>query len=177
MIILLAIPVFIPISLGIKLSSKGSVLFKQPREGLKRTPFICYKFRTLKTNANNEFTPFSVIPKQNITKFGRLLRITGLDELPQLFNVLKGDMSLIGPRPLIKEENDYFEKIIPDYNKRFEIRPGLTGLAQVSGFKGPITSIEFMTGRINADKRYIQEQSLLKDLHILFATVREIFHS
>lgn len=169
--LILLVPVLIPIALLVKLTSRGPVFFKQRRIGMDRKEFICYKFRTMKRERCQQEMHFPVYNPNDITKLGKFLRQTGLDELPQLINVIKGDMSIIGPRPLMSKQDDYFREVLPDYVKRYAIRPGITGLAQVSGFRGPVTSQEFMAERLKKDLYYIANRSPKLDTVILFKSV------
>lgn len=138
----------------------GSVLFKQKRIGLNNKPFTIYKFRTMK-----EKDASNVLDFQRITSLGRILRVTRIDELPQLFNILNGDMSFIGPRPLIPEYLPFYTE---DEIKRHDVRPGLSGLSQVSG------SYPKWEDQFNNDILYVDNMSFLLDLRILFKTARKI---
>ena len=165
--ILVLLPVFVVIILAIKLSSKGAVIFRQERAGKGGRPFVFYKFRTMKVDAD----PFGASPKSGedprLTKIGKLLREYSLDELPQLFNVLKGDMSIVGPRPLyvsqMSEWNDH-------QSKRLNVKPGLTGLAQISG-RGGLTKEE----KLELDVKYVESANLWRDVKIIAATVALVF--
>ena len=156
-------PMFIAIWITIKLSSKGPVIFKQQRAGKNGKPFVFYKFRTMKPGID----PFGPSPKSGqdprLTKAGKFLREYSLDELPQLFNVLKGDMSIVGPRPLYISQ-------IPEWNerqqKRLLVKPGLTGLAQIMG-RGELTREE----KLDFDVKYVETASLLTDIRIIFSTI------
>lgn len=160
-------PVLVLIWLIIKLSSKGPVVFKQQRAGKNGKPFVFYKFRTMKIDA----APFGPSPKSGadsrLTKVGRILREYSLDELPQFVNILKGDMSVVGPRPLYLSQ-------IPEWSeqqrKRLLVKPGLTGLAQVSG-RGEITREE----KLELDARYVDTAGLLTDVKIILATIACVF--
>jgi lipopolysaccharide/colanic/teichoic acid biosynthesis glycosyltransferase len=157
------LPVFVVIAIAIKLSSKGPVIFKQERAGKNGKPFVFYKFRTMKVNAD----PFGPSPKAaddlRLTKVGKLLREYSLDELPQLFNVLKGDMSIIGPRPLyVSQIAEWDEK----QKKRLLVKPGLTGLAQISG-RGELTREE----KLELDVKYVETAGFWLDLKIILATI------
>lgn len=106
-----------------------------------------------------------------VTRVGRFLRATSLDELPQILNVLRGDMSIVGPRPHAIKHDDDFRKLIPDYDKRFRVRPGITGLAQVRGHRGPTETVEVMAARIQSDLEYVAKVSVWTDIKILLKTV------
>lgn len=159
-------PVFLFAALGTKLTSKGPVIFKQERMGREKTTFNMYKFRSMRVNSEQD-TAWSTKEDGRKTKFGQLLRKTSIDELPQLFNVLKGDMSLVGPRPEIPFHVNHFKDEIPYYMARHQVRPGITGWAQVNGFRGD-TSI---TERIKHDLYYIYNWSFLFDIRVLIKTV------
>jgi len=166
-VVVFLLPVFVVLWVAIRLSSKGPAIFKQQRAGKDGKPFIFYKFRTMKTDAD----PFGASPKssddQRLTKIGKLLREYSLDELPQLFNILKGDMSLVGPRPLyIAQMAEWDER----QRKRLLVKPGLTGLAQISG-RGHLTREE----KLELDVKYVETASLALDMKIIMATVGEVF--
>lgn len=167
-LLLLAVfsPVLLSIALGVKLSSPGPILFKQPRVGRGKKNFTMYKFRSMRVNAA-ENTAWSTNKDPRKTAFGSFIRKFSLDELPQLLNVLKGDMSLIGPRPEIPFYVDRFKENIPLYMVKHQVRPGMTGWAQVNGYRGD-TSIE---KRIEYDVWYIENWSLGLDIKILCKTV------
>ncbi len=160
-------PVMLVIALMIKLTSPGPVIFKQERIGLHNKPFYMYKFRTMEVQSpNEEKKAWTVRGDRRVTPFGRFLRRTSLDELPQFFNILKGDMSLVGPRPERPLFVDKFKEEIPRYMVKHQVRPGLTGWAQVSGYRGD-TSIR---KRIDYDLYYIENWTLGFDIKILFMT-------
>ncbi|MBE6349142.1 MAG: sugar transferase [Spirochaetaceae bacterium] len=160
------------VALIIKLESSGPVFFKQNREGQKRKIFTIYKFRTM-TVDNNDFKPTGVSDNR-ITKFGNFMRKTRIDELPQIFNVLKGDMSLIGPRPERPELSIDLEKEIPFYTQRLIVKPGITGWDQVSGeYHSP--SVEDTYKKLQYDLYYIKNISLSLDISIFFKTIMTIF--
>ncbi len=160
-------PVLLLIVIAIKVSSKGPAVFKQQRAGKNGKPFVFYKFRTMTIDAD----PFGPSPKSGrdlrLTKVGRILREYSLDELPQLFNILKGDMSVVGPRPLYLSQ-------IPEWNerqkKRLLIKPGLTGLAQISG-RGELTREE----KLELDVKYVETASFSADVKIVLATIAHVF--
>ncbi|MFA6175793.1 MAG: sugar transferase [Phycisphaerae bacterium] len=162
-LIILLLPVYLIIIIMIRLNRDGKAIFKQTRAGKNGKPFTFYKFRTMKPNVN----PFGTSPKSGddprLTKIGIFLRKTSLDELPQLFNVLKGNMSLVGPRPLyveqIAEWND-------EQKKRLLVKPGLTGLAQING-RGELT----IEAKLAFDVEYVKKASFLFDLKIIFMTI------
>ncbi|MHC4635976.1 MAG: sugar transferase [Planctomycetota bacterium] len=164
---LILLLVFIFIWLIIRLTSNGAAIFRQERAGINGKPFIFYKFRTMKLDAD----PFGSSPKTSddprITKVGKFLREYSLDELPQLFNILKGDMSLVGPRPLyISQMAEWNDR----QKKRLEVKPGLTGLAQVSG-RGELTIEE----KLELDVVYVETHGFFIDLKIIAATIFHVF--
>ncbi len=164
-LILLTAPIMLVAAIGVKLSSPGPILFKQMRVGKLGKKFTMLKFRSMRLNnrANKEWTTDTDTRK---TRFGNFLRKTSIDELPQLFNVLSGSMSLVGPRPEIPVFVDHFKEIIPLYMVKHYVKPGLTGLAQIKGLRGD-TSVE---DRIHEDIAYIENWTLMLDLYIIFAT-------
>lgn len=164
--ILLLSPVMLVTAIGVKLSSPGPVLFKQDRIGLNKKPFKMLKFRSMRVNAAEQ-TGWSTDTDPRKTKFGSIIRKFSIDELPQLFNVLKGDMSLVGPRPEVPHYVRQFKEDVPLYLVRQQIRPGMTGWAQINGLRGD-TSIE---ERVKYDIWYIENWSLQLDIKILFRTV------
>ncbi|MGW8122603.1 exopolysaccharide biosynthesis polyprenyl glycosylphosphotransferase [Roseivirga echinicomitans] len=154
----------------IKLESRGPVLFKQLRHGKGNTPFYCYKFRTMVENNESDFT-WARRNDPRITKFGAFLRRTSLDEFPQFFNVLIGNMSIVGPRPHPISLNQAYESRIEKYAKRHAYKPGVTGLAQAMGFRGEITDYYQMNSRVRLDRFYLQNWSFVLDIKIIFLTV------
>lgn len=159
-ILVLLSPLMLIISLLIKLDSKGPVIFKQIRDGKNRKQFTLYKFRSM--TCNNDFYDEKV--EDDVTKVGRILRKTSLDELPQLINILKGEMSFVGPRPWIVDYSKYFTK---HQMRRLEVLPGITGLAQASGRNN--LSI---TERIDIDVEYVEDISLWLDIYIILKTIK-----
>jgi len=169
---LVAIILFSPVMLfcviGIKRSSPGPVIFKQERVGLHNRPFKMYKFRTMVVQKEeDEKTAWTVKNDPRVTKIGRFMRKHNLDELPQFFNILKGDMSLVGPRPERPFFVERFQEEIPRYMIKHQVRPGLTGWAQINGLRGD-TSIR---KRIEYDLYYIENWTYLLDIKILILTV------
>ncbi|MHC4083935.1 MAG: sugar transferase [Planctomycetota bacterium] len=165
--ILILSPVFAAIIIAIKVSSKGAAVFKQERAGKEGKPFTFYKFRTMKVDVD----PFGASPKSGddprLTRTGKLLREYSLDELPQLFNVLKGDMSIVGPRPLyVSQMAEWNER----QKKRLLVKPGLTGLAQISG-RGELTREE----KLELDVKYVETANLWLDLKIILKTFAHVF--
>jgi putative colanic acid biosynthesis UDP-glucose lipid carrier transferase len=161
------------LALLIKLESKGPVFFKQGRPGLDEEEFYCYKFRSMMINETTEKEASKNDPR--VTKIGRFLRKTSLDELPQFFNVVVGDMSVVGPRPHLWSQNRVYGNRVKKYMVRHYVKPGITGLAQVKGFRGEIETDEDMINRIKLDVFYIENWSFILDIKIIFQTVINIF--
>ncbi|MCR5663645.1 MAG: undecaprenyl-phosphate glucose phosphotransferase [Oscillospiraceae bacterium] len=166
LILLLFSPLMLFCAIGVKLSSPGPVIFRQERVGLNKKPFMMYKFRSMRVN-DEENTAWSGKTDDRRTRFGSFLRKYSLDEFPQFWNVLKGDMSLVGPRPELPFFVDRFKEEVPLYMVKHQVRPGITGWAQVNGLRGD-TSIK---ERIEHDLYYIENWSLGFDLKILWMTV------
>ena len=154
----------------IKLQSKGSIIFVQRRDGFGGKVFNCYKFRTMIIN-NEEDTKFADHNDIRLTKFGKFLRISALDEMPQFINVLIGNMSVVGPRPHPIKLNELYSKKIDKFSKRHQFKPGITGLAQVQGFRGKICDFYDMSSRVKLDRYYFRNWSIFFDLKICFTTV------
>lgn len=166
--LILISPVLLLVAIMVKATSKGPVIFKQERVGLHNKPFMMYKFRTMCIQQpGDEKKGWTVKGDPRITRVGAFLRRTSLDELPQLFNVLIGDMSLVGPRPERPQFVEKFREEIPRYMIKHQVRPGMTGWAQINGYRGD-TSIR---KRIEYDIYYIENWSMALDLKILFLTV------
>ena len=167
------------IAILIKLTSKGPVYFIQERTGLNNEIIRVYKFRTMTHNAphtdsKGKFMQ-AVKNDSRVTAIGKILRSTSLDELPQFWNVLKGDMSIVGPRPHVKHLDDHYEENVNGYTLRTLVRPGITGLAQASGLRGVIEHNNGMQERVDADIAYIRNWSLLLDMQIIFKTFTLVF--
>jgi len=165
--VVILLPVFAVIVIAIRVSGKGPAVFKQERAGKNGKPFMSYKFRTMKVDVD----PFGPSPKSGedprLTKVGKFLREYSLDELPQLFNVLKGDMSIVGPRPLyVSQMAEWNER----QKKRLLVKPGLTGLAQISG-RGELTREE----KLELDVKYVETANFLADIKIILATIAQVF--
>jgi putative colanic acid biosynthesis UDP-glucose lipid carrier transferase len=157
----------------IKIESKGSVFFKQGRPGLDEKEFYCYKFRSMHVNKDTETEASKNDPR--VTKIGRFMRKTSIDELPQFFNVLKGEMSVVGPRPHLWSQNKIYASKINKYMVRHYVKPGVTGLAQVRGYRGEIETDNDMISRIRFDVYYIENWSFVLDIKIIIQTVINIF--
>ena len=176
--LMIASPLMLLIALLIKLSSQGPVFFKQERQGMNGKKFMVYKFRSMIIH-EEECGAVSQAKKNDhrVTAIGRILRRTSLDELPQLFNVLKGDMTIVGPRPHAIAHNEYYKNLVPSYEERFRVKPGITGWAQINGFRGETDTLEKMERRIEYDVYYIEHWTLLFDLKIIALTLwRGFFH-
>ena len=171
---LIGVWLFPIIAVIIKVTSKGPVFFKQLRHGKNNVPFYCYKFRTMV--ANDEADTLQAKKGDNrITKFGAILRKSSIDELPQLFNVMKGEMALVGPRPHTLPMNEIFMKEVPGYMNRHIMKPGITGLAQSKGCRGEIKDYNDLNHRYRLDMFYIKKWNLAFDLKILLWTAKEVF--
>jgi putative colanic acid biosynthesis UDP-glucose lipid carrier transferase len=168
-------PVFLVVALGIKLTSPGSVIFKQRRYGLDGEEIIVYKFRTMTVSEDGDDFVQATKDDDRITPIGRFLRRYSLDELPQLLNILQGRMSLVGPRPHPIALNEQYRKMIRGYMVRHKVLPGLTGLAQINGCRGETPRVEDMRARIEYDLEYLRNWSPFLDVKILFLTVFRMF--
>lgn len=158
----------------IKIESKGPAIFSQKREGVDGIQFICYKFRSMKLN--NQADKVHAVENDNrVTRLGALMRKTSIDELPQFFNVLKGDMSVVGPRPHLPSLSSEYQKDVDDYLKRHLVKPGITGLAQVSGYRGEIKKKSDIKNRVRLDVFYIENWSFLLDVKIILMTIFNVF--
>lgn len=178
--LLIACPIMLLIAIGIKLTSPGPLLFKQRRIGWSGSEFIIYKFRTMMPAQEPRQGELVQATKDDprVTKFGRFLRRTSLDELPQLINVIQGRMSLVGPRPHAVEHHQHYIEIVPSYAARHMVKPGITGFAQIAGFRGETDTLEKMEKRIEYDVLYIQRWSVWLDIKILFLTLfRGVIHA
>jgi len=161
------LPVFSVIAIAIKMSSPGPIFFKQPRLGLNGKRFDVYKFRSMRVHEDSGRTKQAHKGDERITKVGRFLRRTSLDELPQFINVLLGDMSIVGPRPHALQHNRMYSDLLETYMIRHRVKPGITGWAQINGFRGETDTLEKMQKRVQFDVFYIQNWSMLMDLRII----------
>lgn len=173
-LLVLALPMA-AMALAVKLGSPGPVFFRQRRYGLDGREFLVWKFRTMRVCEDGEKVAQATQGDPRVTPVGALLRRTSLDELPQLFNVLQGNMSLVGPRPHANTHNEAYRASIRGYMLRHKVKPGITGLAQVSGWRGETDTLDKMQKRIECDHRYIREWSLWMDIKILVQTVFVVF--
>lgn len=163
-------PVFAVIAVAIKLDSKGAVFFRQDRYGLDGKRIGVYKFRSMSVMDNDAVVKQATKNDRRITKVGAFLRKTSLDELPQFFNVLMGDMSVVGPRPHAVAHNEEYRKRVDYYMLRHKVRPGITGWAQINGWRGETDTLEKMEKRIEYDLDYIRHWSIWFDVKIIFWT-------
>jgi putative colanic acid biosynthesis UDP-glucose lipid carrier transferase len=175
LILALISPVLLAIALGVKVTSPGPVLFKQRRYGLDGRRIRVYKFRTMTVCEDDEKVTQASRADARVTRLGAFLRRTSLDELPQFFNVLQGRMSIVGPRPHAITHNEQYRRLIKGYMLRHKVRPGITGLAQVNGFRGETDTLEKMRKRVEYDLNYIRNWSLVLDLKIIALTVLKGF--
>ena len=157
----------------IKLESRGPIFFKQGRPGINEQEFYCYKFRSMKINNSTEQEASKNDPR--VTKIGKFMRKTSIDEMPQFINVLLGEMSVVGPRPHLWSQNKAYGNKIKKYMVRHYVKPGITGLAQIKGYRGEIETDEDMINRIKYDVFYIENWSLILDMKIILQTVINIF--
>jgi len=167
-------PVLLLAALGVKLSSPGPVIFKQRRYGVDGSEIPVYKFRSMRVTEDGNTVRQATKNDSRITPFGSFLRKSSIDELPQLFNVLNGTMSLVGPRPHAIAHNEEYRRLIKGYMLRHKVPPGITGLAQVSGCRGETATLEDMERRIKYDIEYLRHWSIWLDIKILFLTVLRI---
>lgn len=170
LVIVVLAPVWVVLAIWIAVTSPGGIFFRQKRTGYKGREFNMLKFRSMYVNADAD-TKQAEGDDPRITAVGRFLRRSSLDELPQLWNVVTGDMSVIGPRPHMLAHTEYYAARIPDYMRRHDMRPGLTGYAQVKGFRGATPTLKDMEDRVKADLEYIDRFSLWLDLKIFTLTI------
>jgi putative colanic acid biosynthesis UDP-glucose lipid carrier transferase len=167
----LVAPLLLAIAIGVKLSSPGPAIFRQRRYGLDGKEIIVYKFRTMRVMEDGSTVPQAQKNDARVTRFGGFLRRTSLDELPQLINVLQGRMSVVGPRPHAIAHNEMYRKLVSGYMVRHKVRPGITGLAQVSGARGETDTVEKMRRRIEYDLAYLRNWTLALDFEIIVKTL------
>lgn len=177
LILLLVAPLLVLIAVGVKMSSPGPVIFKQRRYGLKGEIVEVLKFRSMTVCDDGALVVQAQKNDERITRFGAFLRRTSLDELPQLINVLRGTMSIVGPRPHAVAHNEQYRKLIRGYMLRHKVKPGMTGLAQVNGWRGETDTLNKMQQRVEHDLEYIQNWSLWLDIKIIWETVRVVFQA
>ena len=169
--LLLLLPAFSAVTLAVALDSRGPIFFRQRRTGLNGRIFTILKFRTMTVEEDGDVIAHATRGDKRVTRVGAFLRETSFDELPQLINILRGDMSLVGPRPHALAHDAHYGLLVPRYAERFGVRPGLTGLAQVQGLRGEIRQIDCMNRRVEADAHYAANWSFRGDLMIILKTV------
>jgi exopolysaccharide biosynthesis polyprenyl glycosylphosphotransferase len=166
-------PILLIAALAIKLDSPGPAIFRQRRIGMSGRPFVIYKFRTMVAEDGAKIAQ-AQHNDARVTKVGRLLRQSSIDELPQFMNVLRGEMSLVGPRPLAVAHDEHYRALLPDYPLRRQVKPGITGWAQINGCRGEAASLKEMERRVKLDLWYIDHRSLSLDLQIAWRTCIEV---
>ena len=171
LILALILPLLIVSAVAVQLPSRGPVIFRQRRYGLDGREIIVYKFRSMTVTEDGATIEQAVKGDARITPLGRILRRTSMDELPQFINVLQGRMSIVGPRPHAVAHNEMYRKLIKGYMLRHKVKPGITGWAQVNGYRGETESLDKMSGRIDYDLDYLRNWSLRLDLYIITKTV------
>jgi putative colanic acid biosynthesis UDP-glucose lipid carrier transferase len=174
-ILLLISPLMLGIAAAIKATSPGPVIFRQRRYGLWGQEIMVYKFRSMTVTEDGPVVAQARRDDARVTPLGRFLRRTSMDELPQFINVLQGRMSVVGPRPHAVAHNEFYRPLIKSYMIRHKVKPGVTGWAQVNGFRGETDSLEKMEGRIRCDLDYLRNWSLRLDLYIIWRTIRLVF--
>ena len=173
--LLFFLPLLLTIACLVRLESSGPALFRQRRTGLNGQIFTVFKFRTMTVAEDGDTVRQATRGDSRITPLGAVLRKFSLDELPQLLNVLRGDMSLIGPRPHAVAHDETWGKLAPAYDRRFRARPGLTGYAAVCGFRGEVKELQAIIDRVDADNEYIDTWSFGLDMKIIWRTLPLIF--
>jgi putative colanic acid biosynthesis UDP-glucose lipid carrier transferase len=176
MVLILMSPIMITIALAIKLTSPGSVIFKQRRYGLDGREIIVYKFRSMNVSEDSDHVTQATRDDARVTRVGAFLRKTSLDELPQFINVLQGRMSVVGPRPHAVIHNEEYRPLIKGYMIRHKVNPGITGLAQVMGYRGETRTVDAMQKRVEYDLEYLRNWSLTLDLRIIVKTIGVVFN-
>lgn len=175
MILFLIFPILIVIAALVKITSKGPVFFKQRRYGMDGEEILVYKFRSMSVAEDGQKVTQATKNDARVTPLGAILRKTSLDELPQLINVLQGTMSIVGPRPHAVAHNEHYRKLIRGYMWRHKVKPGITGWAQVSGFRGETDTIDKMEGRVLHDIAYLKNWSIWLDITIMLKTIKLVF--
>jgi exopolysaccharide biosynthesis polyprenyl glycosylphosphotransferase len=172
--VIFVMPLLLVVALLIKLDSAGPITFRQTRLGLDGCPFGILKFRTMNVIEDGAHIVQAKHDDARITRIGKFLRATSIDELPQLLNVIAGDMSLVGPRPHAVAHDVYYAALIPEYEQRQSVKPGITGWAQVNGYRGGTPTLDLMQGRVDLDLWYADHASIALDLLILLRTPFEL---
>ena len=170
-------PLLMIAAVAIKLDSPGPIIFRQRRSGLNAKEFVIFKFRTMMVLEDGPVVTQASRDDLRVTRIGKFLRRSSLDELPQLFNVLRGDMSLVGPRPHALAHDNEYRVHIADYDFRHHVKPGMTGWAQVNGLRGETASFDQMAERVKLDLWYINNWSLGLDINILLRTCFEVLRN
>jgi putative colanic acid biosysnthesis UDP-glucose lipid carrier transferase len=172
-IVLLILSWLLPLlAILIKLDSRGPVFFKQKRTGYKGRTFACFKLRTMQVNKVSDDLQ-AALNDPRITRMGKFLRMSNLDELPQFINVLIGDMSIVGPRPHMIRDSEAFAELFPGYYNRYLVEPGITGLAQINGFRGPTPNVRSVYKRLQWDLYYVEHATIGMDIRIILLTALE----
>jgi putative colanic acid biosysnthesis UDP-glucose lipid carrier transferase len=172
--LIVLLPLLVLVAIAIKLDTSGPVIFRQTRHGLNGKPFHILKFRTMTVLEEGDSVKQAVRSDKRVTRVGLWLRRSSIDELPQLINVLQGEMSIVGPRPHAAAHDNYYDQVIPNYALRQRMKPGITGYAQVNGFRGETATVEAMQGRVELDLRYIDNWRLRLDFAIMLWTITEV---
>ena len=172
LILVLIAPLLLVLAIAVKFTSPGPIIFKQRRYGLDGGEIVVYKFRSMTVTEDGNSIRQAQKGDARITPLGALMRRTSMDELPQFFNVLQGRMSIVGPRPHAVAHNELYRKLIKGYMVRHKVRPGITGWAQVNGYRGETVTLDKMQGRIDYDLDYLRNWSLRLDIHIIIKTIR-----
>jgi len=175
-VLMVMLPLLIVIAAAIRLGSPGSVIFKQRRYGLDGREIVVYKFRTMTVSEDSNVIRQATRDDDRVTPIGAILRKYSLDELPQFINVLQGRMSVVGPRPHAVAHNEEYRRLIKGYMIRHKVNPGITGLAQIQGFRGETTSVDDMRHRVECDLEYLRNWSLMLDLRIILKTITVIWN-
>ncbi|HSW16512.1 MAG TPA: undecaprenyl-phosphate glucose phosphotransferase [Ramlibacter sp.] len=175
LILLLISPLLLGVAIAVKATSPGPVIFRQRRYGLDGQEILVYKFRSMTVVEDGSSIRQASKDDQRVTRLGAFLRRTSMDELPQFINVLQGRMSIVGPRPHAVAHNEFYRTLIKSYMVRHKVKPGITGWAQVNGYRGETDSLEKMEGRIRYDLDYLRNWSLRLDLYIIARTIRLVF--
>ena len=164
-------PAFLLIAVAVRMDTAGPIFFRQRRTGLNGRVFRIMKFRSMSVVEDGDIIRHAVSNDPRVTRVGEFLRKSSLDEMPQLINVILGDMSLVGPRPHALAHDTHYGSLLPHYGLRFAVRPGLTGLAQVQGLRGEIQQLGCMAQRVDADVEYVKTWSVRRDFVILLRTI------
>ena len=172
LILALIMPLLLAVALAVRFTSPGPIIFKQRRYGLDGGEIVVYKFRSMTVTEDGNSIRQAAKGDSRITPLGAFMRRTSIDELPQFFNVLQGRMSIVGPRPHAVAHNELYRKLIKGYMVRHKVRPGITGWAQVNGYRGETVTLDKMQGRIDYDLDYLRNWSVRLDIHIILKTIR-----